>query len=515
MKRASCFLVPALVLASCGGSPQSLGVVAGENVTLDEYIAVFNKLTPDRQVAVLEPGGRMALMQNIVTKRVLQAASTATPASDAGFWETMYSSAWLADSMARRIAASFNPGPLLAELDSSQYTVSLLLMGDSVAASEAQLQWRFSGPSDPGGSISAPWSDSSGTGYRVLSGPAWHFPLAIQPVLESQGEGPVVCPLHGGWLVAFVEKTGENAGAEGSAAIGLFGWEIERITGVQFSAPAVTLFALEEDVPGNTVLASWNGGQLTAHLLSEILEKISPRYFPDGLPRELAVFSKNELHTDPVTSLWYVVLSVSNTMSLADVARAGGGRAPASIHEFAGTEALLRERVLVKAFPDSGTVAAFYEENPDFYTLPERRSVLLGYVEAESLPSVAGARSFSELGEFQTMADSAGNPVPTPLQPREAFGTLLGQRVFESDPGVFQGPVDVGRNLFAFYQVVADSPPERLPLDAVYGLIEAELLGRSFDARFTHFIDSLYIEFGVEIDTSAVQRVDPWTATLR
>lgn len=503
------------LLVSCGGSGDRLGTVAGEPVTVQDFLETFRGLPPDRQVAVLEPGGRMALMQGITTKRLLLAAADASPASDTDFWVRLYSSAWLSDSLIRSMAVSFDPEPVLAGLDSCIHTIRVVLLPDSLSAVETARIWSASGPSDPGGSLTAPWSAGSGTGYRVMSGPPWYFPAGLVPLLT--GSEVMVLPMYGGWLVGVSERTEAAAVPDQNAGMSLFGWEVERAASVTISAEHVRLLDADPAASrgSDAVLAIWEGGELTVSQMSEILDKVSPLSFPHGIPAELSAFTMPEGPSDRLTALWFVVSSTSRTLALADLAGRAGGSAPVSTGDYARTEALVRERVVVPSTPDSARVQAFYEENIHNYTLPERRSVLLGYVEAHRIPGLQGATGFGDLGEYQTMADSSGNPVPTPLQPRSALGEALGAAVFAAEPGSFQGPVEVGGGLAAYFQVVAAVPQAPVPLHDVFPLVEMELFQNSFDVSFSEFIDSLSLELGVEIDTAAVQRVDPWAAVPR
>lgn len=508
-----CFSLALMV--SCGSSRERLGTVAGEPVTVEDFLEAFRGLTPDRQVAVLEAGGRMALMRGITTKRLLLAACDASPASDADFWVNLYSSAWLSDSLIRSMAVAFDPEPVLAGLDSSVYSVRVVLLSDSVLADETARRWSSSGPSDPGGSLIAPWSAGSGTGYRVMSGPSWYFPAGLVPLLASREV--MVLPMYGGWLVGVSERTGASAVPDQNAGMSIFGWEVEKAAGVTINAICVSRFAQENGASSGSedVLASWSGGELTAGHMAEILRKVAPRSFPNGIPRELSSFTLFESSSDNLTSLWFVVSSTARALALADMARERGGSVPRSTVDYARTEALVRERVVLPALPDSQEVRAFYADSIDRYSLPERRSVILGYVETHRLDGLHGATGFSDLGEYHTMADSSGNPVPTPLQPRSAFGEFLGGVIFASEPGSFQGPVEVGGDLAAFFQVVAVAPEGPVPLQEVFGLAEMELFQSRFDGFFANFIDSLTLEMGVEIDTAAVERVDPWAAAPR
>lgn len=512
MNRFFAFFFLTGLLVSCGGSPDRLGTVAGQDITVDEFLETFNNLTPDRQVAVLEQGGRLELVNSMVTKRLLLAACDMTPAGDTDFWVDLYSTAWLSDSVTRSMAMAFDPEPVLADLDSTVYSIHVVLLEDSATARQVAAAWRADGPSDPGGSLFAPWSGGSGTSYRTMSGPPWQFTSAFRQLLDS-GEVQVL-PRYGAWLVGLTVPSDAKAVPDENSGMSLFGWEVESVAGVTVNAPELNRFALgqSETDDDETVLAFWNGGQLTAGDMAGIQERVSYRSFPDGVPAELSAFNRYASSADSVTSLWFVVLSTSRSMALAGIARSQGAGVPLSTIDFARTEALVRERVIIPAMPDSAEVALFYTETPERYSLPEKRSVLLAYVDQSRLPQLQSAQGFSDLGEFQSMTDSSGNLVPTPLQPMEAFGAVLGEPVFSALPGTFQGPVVSGEELAAYFLVVAVAPPDTFPLETVYELAELDLFRSRFEPFFTEFIDSLTLELGVEIDTTAVERVDPWAA---
>lgn len=513
MNRISLFIFLTGLLASCGGSPDRLGTVAGQDVTVNDFLETFNDLPPDRQVAVLEPGGRLELMRGIVTKRLLLAACDMNPATDTDFWVDLYSAAWLSDSITRSLAMAFDPEPVLSGLDSTVYSIHVVLLEDSATAHQTAAAWRAAGPSDPGGSLLAPWSAGSGTSFRTMSGPPWQFTSAFRQLLENSEVQ--VLPRYGAWLVGLSAATDLKAVPDQNSAMSLFGWEIEGVAGVTVNAPELNRFALGFPRPGDeTVLAFWNGGQLTTQEMTRILEHVSYRSFPDGVPPELSAFSRQS-SPDSITTLWFLVLSTSRSMALAEAALSQGAAVPRSTIDYARTEALVRERVIVPAMPDSSQVAGFYTENPGRYSLPERRSVLLAYVEQGRVPQLQSAQDFSDLGQYSSMTDSFGNLIPTPLQPAEAFGALLGERVFSASLGTFVGPVESGGELAAFFRVVAIAPPDTFPLDTVYELAEIDLFRSRFEPFFTEFIDSLTLELGIEIDTTAVERVDPWAAMPR
>ncbi|MFO7625907.1 MAG: peptidylprolyl isomerase [Candidatus Fermentibacteraceae bacterium] len=511
MNRISLFIFFTGLLVSCGGSPERLGSVAGQDITVDEFLETFNDLPPDRQVAVLEPGGRLELMRSMVTKKLLLAACDMTPAQDTDFWVDLYETAWLSDSITRSLAMAFDPEPVLAGLDSTVYSIHVVLLADSATARQVAATWRAAAPSDPGGSLLAPWSGGSGTSYRIMSGPPWQFTSAFRQLLDNRDVQ--VLPRYGAWLVGRALPTESKAVPDQNSGMSLFGWEVERVAGVTVDAPELNRFALyPSETEAETVLAFWNGGQLTTQEMARILERVSYRSFPDGVPPELSAFNRQATSADSITSLWFSVLSASRSMALAGIARSQGAGVPRSTIDYARTEALVRERVIIPAMPDSSQVALFYTETPERYSLPERRSVLLGYVEQSRVPQLQSAQDFSDLGEFNSMTDSFGNLIPTPLQPMEAFGAILGERVFSAPLGAFQGPIESGEELAAYFRVIAVAPPDTLPLETVYELVELDLFRSRFENFFTEFIDSLTLELGIEIDTTAVERVDPWAA---
>jgi hypothetical protein len=504
------------LMASCGGSGDTLASVAGEPVTVDDFLEAFQGLPPDRQVAVLEPGGRMALVQSIITKRLLDEASVISPAADESFWVKIYSDAWLSDSLVRSMAVEFDPQEVLTGLDSSVYLLTVALLPDSAAAAETADLWNSRGPSDPGGTLLAPWSMGSGTGFRLMSGPAWQFPAGLVPLLSRDSAS--VIPMYGAWAVGMSLKTEVAAEPDYSASMSLFGWELERAAGVSVSAGAVNAF-LGNPVAGfpedGAPVASWAGGSLSPEFLRKLLADVRRSSFPDSVPGELASFAAMNAPADTASKVWFLVMSASRTMALADLARSRGASVPAAVGNYARIEALVRERAIRPAVPDSSGVMEYYDANRGMYCLPGRRSVLLGYVEEDSLTGLEGAGGFDDLRQYHTMADSSGNPVPTPLQPAEAFGTELGGRIFQAQPGEFCGPVITGGGLAAYFQVVEVAFPDTLPLSSVYGAVEDDLFRAGFDSLFASLVDSLAVELDVEVDTAAVERVDPWAASSR
>ncbi len=131
-----------LVLSGCGGE-QHLGSVGGHPLTREEYFEVFNGLPASEQVDVLEPGGRMALMEKIVRKKLLLLAWEEDPSISTGI-EELYSISFLSDSMFRRIASEYDPELYTDSLASSGYSgfqLRAVLLDDSTQAATLAERW--------------------------------------------------------------------------------------------------------------------------------------------------------------------------------------------------------------------------------------------------------------------------------------------------------------------------------------------------------------------------------------
>ncbi|MCK5035266.1 MAG: hypothetical protein KAS73_05170, partial [Candidatus Sabulitectum sp.] len=109
-----------LMTFSCGNSGE-LGTVGGIPVTTDEYLTVFNNLPADMQVSVLEPGGRLELMNRIVMKRSLLSVWQEDQTVSAG-WEDLYKTSMLADSMFNRIGFGFDQTMYMDSISACGYS---------------------------------------------------------------------------------------------------------------------------------------------------------------------------------------------------------------------------------------------------------------------------------------------------------------------------------------------------------------------------------------------------------
>jgi len=179
----------------------------------------------------------------------------------------------------------------------------------------------------------------------------------------------------------------------------------------------------------------------------------------------------------------------------------------------AEVEHLLRLNVLdTVGAPDSTEIMAWYESNRDTYMVPERRSALVAYLPVEVADSMGTPESFDELSAW-TLVDDAGSPAPTQAQPAEAFGAIA-DAVFSQSPGVICGPLDMGvSGAKAYFQVVEILPEQPAEPSEIWGVLSDDCRAVRIQGAFDAFMEELGAGIGVEIDTSAVENVDPWSGS--
>jgi hypothetical protein len=83
--------------------------------------------------------------------------------------------------------------------------------------------------------------------------------------------------------------------------------------------------------------------------------------------------------------------------------------------------------------------------------------------------------------------------------------------IFAADSGVVTGPVGTGTDsLMAFFMVVKIAAPDTADASSVWPFLEAGARAESVEAAFSAYLSELRSRFGVEIDSTAVEAVDPW-----
>ncbi len=520
------FLMTVLVLlvSSCGNSGE-LGSVGGIPVTTQEYLTVFNNLPADMQVSVLEPGGRLELMNRIVMKRSLLAAWQDDQTVSAG-WEDLYRTSMLADSMFNRIGFGFDQTAYLdsiRECGYSGFSLRAVLLDDSVNADEMAFEWNSGNYDASVLSLSAPWSLADGSSYRSFSGPVQRITTTFLPLLSMETGVAHVLPMYGEWCVCILNLSeGEWVQDDEAVSLGF-------LSTVAVAAPHVILSrgisSLAENCTVSTIgivpqgegsmepVVLFSNDTLTVADILDIMRKAHPVNYSGQVPDQISVFSPPQVFSTTEVALWFYVKAVAQKYGLAELATEQGVLLPEDALDYSRAESVIRTRVLQASIPDSSDVAAWFEENSELFLMPERRSVLLGYTTAAEASDSQTVSGFAELTGCQTVVDSSGVMIPTPPQVAEAFGEVLGSAVFAADSGVFTGPVILDEELAAWFKVIEVVPPEIALLEDVYP--QAELLAASmmFSTGFDDLLSELFATYTVTIDTAAVTEIDLWGGT--
>jgi len=526
-------LVPllALLAASCGRDRGVLARVDGRSIGVVEYRSAFSSLSPEDQVRVLQPGGRLDLLDRLVTKNLLELASdSGGVAASSGFWIDLYETAWLSrtwgeSEYARYQAAGIDTTALMSL--ARGFRMAIALVPDSAAAASALRSWTLRGPSAPPATSLAPWS-ARGSSFSVMQGMLLNLGPDLQECcLGHSGSGPFAFPLYGSWAVAAIDTTGllSDTLPPGVGTLSFLRSQQEEAS-VSPSSPAIDslsrhlaagaggyeflgLGALDSGL----VLAGYQGGAVTAGEVALLFSEVRPDSFMDGrIPDELSSFAiPQPTPAGPGVDLWFFVQTLAETRWRAARGRVAGlDPDSASVGTMATVENLLRREVIRTAGePDSSRILDFYSRVRGSLVYPERRSVMLAYVPASKVDSVGHPSDFRDLLDW-TPLDAGGNPVPTPAQTSEAFGPMA-DAIFSADSGVVTGPVETGRDsLRAFFEVIGTIPPDTASPAEVWHLLEAGARNEMIGESFSTYVSELRTRFGVEVDSTALEAVDPW-----
>jgi|WetSurMetagenome_2_1015567.scaffolds.fasta_scaffold00093_38 hypothetical protein len=529
-------LVPALLVVaasvSCGRKSDILARVGEREITVEQYRQAFAALSPEEQVGVLEPTGRLALMDRLITKNLLELALEATP-PDSGDnrWISLYEDARLSDDWrGQQYESFFAAGTDTASLLSltRRFRLRIVLMPDSSSAAAIASAWGRGGNVQPDSTALAPWS-AGGSSLRTLDGPLLALPSDITEIVGPRaGEGAFVFPVYGAWAAAEFDLTGQVSDTlpSGIGTISFLKW-MESRTALEPVSSAIDSFAAGlavvdgtyrpgVDVDGATVLVRYEGGAVTAGDIAWLLESMKPdSFFGMEVPEELQAFAPPRPGPAGAgVDIWFYATSIASTRWAASMARSAGLQEdPGSVGAMASVEALLRRSVLSRVPPpDSAVVLDFYQRNRGALLYPERRSVLLAYLPEELSDSLGPVSSFDAVETWSPL-DEEGDPVPTPLQVPESFGPM-GEAIFSSAEGSFGGPVETGtEGVVAYFQVVEVAPPDTAEASEIWGLLSEAARAEDVEARFAAFVSELRLQYGVEIDSAAVEAVDPWGST--
>jgi hypothetical protein len=513
-----------LFAVSCG-KPGELGSVNGTPITTVEYLTVFNGLPADQQVSVLEPGGRMGLMNKIVMKRALLAAWREDPSVSDG-WEQLYTVSMLSDSMYNRLGAAYNYQGYLDSLAScgcSGFSLRFVLLDDSVEAENMSLKWNTGNFDTSVPSLSAPWSLADGSSYSRLGGSVQHISRVFLPALEMETGVAHVLPMYGEWCVCILDLTqGDWQPDDAAAGIGFMRFVF---SAAPYTVLSKGISALADNctVTGDRVIPAGNGtadpvvligeDTLTVEDILNVMTMAAPENFPGEVPSEIAMLSPPEVVSTREITMWSYTDALAQKYSLADKAVEQGITIPENALDFARAESVVRARVLTNSTPDSAGVASWYEDNTDLFVVPERRSVFLGYTDSTVTIDPDTVSGFIDLPDCQTIIGEDGSVAPTPLQIEQVFGGILGPVVFAADSGVFTGPVDLNGELAAWFEVVEIVPAEVARLEDVYSLAESMIVSALFSSGFNALMEELYEQYSVTVDTAAVVDIDLWGGT--
>lgn len=524
MRRMSVSFAAAIVLlhlSGCGGD-QHLGSVDGQPLTREEYFEVFNGLPASEQVDVLEPGGRMALMEKIVRKKLLILAWEEDPSISSGI-EELYAVSFLSDSMFRRIASEYDPAlytDSLASCGYSGFQLRTVLLDDSAGAATLAERWSEGDFDNSIPSVTAPWSAAGGGSYRTLGGPLHRFTASFEPLLSLEQGTAHVLPMHGEWCVCVLELIpGQWTPDDNAASAGLM-VHLSRASGEEVFSRGVEALA-DNVVPSETVLIPSGEGDDTPLFavgtdtvtVAEVLDMMrvaSPENFFGSVPEELGFLAPPRFSMSPELTLWFYARNLAQRYSMWKMAVEAGIELADGTLDYPRAESVVRERVFRNAMPDSASVEEWFEANSDMYVLPERRSVLLGYTDSLTAASISYPAEFGDIPGLQTVLDSTGAMMPTPPQVQESFGQVLGQEIFQAEPGVLNGPVYLDGELAAWFEVVRVEPPGVADLQEIFPVVSAAAAMEMFEEGFEELIRDLRTEYPVEIDTAAVVEIDLW-----
>jgi hypothetical protein len=517
------FLAAAALLftVSCG-SDDSLGSVGDHTITTEEYLAVFNALPASEQVDVLSPGGRMALMDRIVRKRLLLAAWEEDPSVSLG-WEDIYRVSLLADSMLYRLASEYDHQAYLDSVSSlgyASFALRTVLLADSSQAEETAAAWNGGDYSRIHSSIGAPWGTPDGGSYRTMGGPLHMLAHSFVPLLEMEHGAAHVLPMFGAWAVCALDLVpGEWQPDEAAASSGFMAHvaaaveETVLASGIAAVADGCHL-AGTVLVPGadndTTIVAVLPDGVMTAGEIMALMNMMNPSNFAGPVPEELSALIVPQVETSTELTLWFYVSSVVRRHALAALALESGVVLPESALDYARAESVIRDRLLNATASDSSFILQWYLDNSEGLMYPERRSVLLGYTDSTLAASATPGQDFLDLPRLETMVSPSGEMVPTPLQPLDVFGPVLGAAIFEADTGYIAGPVYTGGELAAWFKVVEIAPPSLIPLEEVYDQVATQAARSCFEEGFAALMAELENSYSVSVDTQAVERIDLW-----
>jgi hypothetical protein len=524
------------LLSSCGGERGQLATVGGTVITEEDFQNAFENLSPSDQVSVLEPNGKLDLVDRLVRKRLLSLAAEDSVISDTEWWSDLYATAYLAQERVR-VMLPQQKDLLLEDQDmrsmyESEFELSIVLMEDSSDAEALAEEWDAQGAFEPSQQRMslAPWSEQ-GSSYAWFDGSELSLPSDLRRAFSRyDGRGPVVVPMFGEWAVGDYRTRPARDSVQidpqlvamlcmrklqSEAGIAPVSEQIERFSDHVESSRGWLEPLSSYDFSSGDTLVRYSGGAVTALELARLLRRLKPDDFFEGIPDELSPYLPPPADTSRIeVDVWLYATKVAVTEWQADMARREGMSVPQRLIDLSEVENLLRQKVISRVMSyDSSRIERYYFDHAERYAMPERRSVKLVYLPVDQLEGLGQVDNLDAIGGGQTVVDSAGALQPTPLQPRSAFG-YLADDIFSAEPNQVSGPVVLADSQLAAFFSVVEVVPAALPnAGEIWPLLEHDYVDFAKQRELDDFLQELTDAYGVEIDSSAVRAVDPWKAT--
>lgn len=508
-----------------GGPDDALARVGEEYVTEGDFRQVFETLSPEDQVAVLDPGGRMGLLDRIVQKKLLEIATAGAEIPERDWWTSIYRDASLAESYTGTLLAEarMQASDTTSRLDEGWFELSIVLVDDSSTASDLAADWEASGPFEPDTSVMmlAPWSEGSSS-FRVLENYIELMPVYLSDlVLEHIDEGAQAAPMFGEYVVFTVttrepERPMRTESAVPARLSDLIyrGAEIEpRSREIHRFAQSLSIignhYVAEETEfnPGDTLVA-YSEGAITAGEAAHFINRLHRNNFLSE-PAELGrLLAPTPAAGDRGVAVWMYVTGMAKIRWEAARAAEEGIEVDSGLLSMAEVESFLRLRVIEElAAVDAATLDSFYNANLERYTVPERRSVIRADIPVSDTIAIS---NLADLGELEVQGDSALHMSVSPLLPEGAFGPL-GEEVFAADTTGVHGPLVLSDSLpLVYFQVIQVEPERVRELSEVLDRVQNDYVALNASARMDQLLMELRREYDVEIDSTAVREVDPW-----
>ena len=521
----------AILVLSCGGQgplqgpEDALARVGDHFITEEDFREMFSGLSPEQQVAVLDPGGRLNLVDRMINKELLELAADSLELPEMDWWKSLYAQADLADRYAARMVESARS--LAADTtrwpQENWFVMDIVLIRDSSTAAEVARAWESEGPAAPDSTVMAlaPWS-WEGSSFRTLENYVGLMPTYLsERVMDHINEGVAVAPLFDAWAVFRITvRESETPMRVEDAIPAAMANMVYSEAGLLPRSPSIEGFIAglvpEEGSyvptegswePGDT-LVSYRGGALTAGEAAEMFGKLRRNNFlsePSELVRLMPpVPGRRNMEVD----LWVYFTGLARLRWQAERALEEGMEVDSNLLRMAEVEHLLRTMIIDSLRSvDSSTLESFYTENIQQYTIPERRVVLRADIPASDTAGISGLAS---LREVEAEEDSPIRMSLSPPLAQGAFGSL-GEDVFEADTSGVYGPIVRADTLpLTYFQVMAVLPDSVIGFSDIAGCVRDDYVSQNADSRLSEFLMELRDTYDVEIDSTAVRRVDPW-----